>query len=276
MFNTEKKSRLTIGIPCFNFLEGLKNILEVICKDDIGLEVIVGDDSTDDEIEKYIYSMTFPRNIRFIYLCSKYKRTSHVSNWNRIIDSSTGDYLLIMHHDDKPASQRFVEEILEILDREPDVCFLEPVTLVNNKLRSIYPEYLRRFYALYGLPNRVFDLNFAGPPSIFICRREAYLKYDERLMILVDTEQMSRVLRKPNLFCVFAKTKIITSTKLAGQVTNKYKANGDYYNRIRLERKIMNAAENRSDMLKRIEWEIILTFVSLHVRLKRFIENITS
>lgn len=89
--------KISVVIPTRNRLEYLKTALaSIIAQDYDNWETIVSDNHSSEDIQSFITSLNEPR--------IKYSRTDHfisvTDNWNRALDLSTGDYVILIGDDD--------------------------------------------------------------------------------------------------------------------------------------------------------------------------------
>lgn len=89
---------VSVCIPTYNQIENFKRAFEsVISQEYSDYEIIVTDDSTNDEISNYLQFRNSPHVVRY------YKNSPRLgapANWNRAISLAKGKYIKILHHDD--------------------------------------------------------------------------------------------------------------------------------------------------------------------------------
>lgn len=143
-------------------------------------EVIIADDSTDDEIEKYIGSI---KDDRIDYVHNK-KRLGHIFNWNATIDRAQGEYIKIMFADDWFNSGDALGKYVKLLDDNPDavMAFSSNIQYYidhpgDNFQRHIPEDFVKKLKDDYRY---VFTHNAIGAPSVTIYRRSSGVRFDEK------------------------------------------------------------------------------------------------
>ena len=92
------------------------------------IEILVHDDSDDDGVEVAMRQLTGS------HACLRYVRNSPalgaVPNWNSLQQSARGRYMILIHHDDFPLSERFAADLLDELEGNawPDALVLSCLT----------------------------------------------------------------------------------------------------------------------------------------------------
>lgn len=127
-------SYLTIGIPtyngAFNFLDLISSIFKLGLRED-EYEILIVDNTSTDDTKNVIenLSKTVP-NLRFY---QNEKNIGRIQNWNKVIELSKGDYLILMNVND-----RFVnfdtKYYLEYLDKNQEL------SLVMSDIINIHPD----------------------------------------------------------------------------------------------------------------------------------------
>jgi glycosyltransferase involved in cell wall biosynthesis len=133
---------LTIGIPTFNggfnFPELFESIKNLGLSDDL-YEVLVVDNNSNDNTDEVIegYKKTIP-NLR--YHKNSYN-IGRVENWNKVIELTTGKYLIHMNVNDR--FMKFdVKKYLDYLDQHSEVSLiLTDILNVFNGFESTYPNW---------------------------------------------------------------------------------------------------------------------------------------
>jgi glycosyltransferase involved in cell wall biosynthesis len=122
--------RFSILVPTRDRLEYLRYAVETVRRQDYAdWELIVSDNCSEDDIRGFVASLDDPR--------VKYLRTDEVlpvtENWNRALEASSGDYVLMLGDDDGllPGFFRKTEDVLAE--------FLEPDVVYSRALLLAYP-----------------------------------------------------------------------------------------------------------------------------------------
>ena len=90
----------TIVIPTYNQLSLLQRALEsVLRQEGVDYDIIISDDSSDDKIERYVQQLE-NRDIQYV---RHQQKKGAADNWNDGLQMATGQYLILMHHDEEMA-----------------------------------------------------------------------------------------------------------------------------------------------------------------------------
>lgn len=192
-------NRLSILIPAYGYAGGVKTILSNF-RDDalIGLEILISDDSSDDLVERVVSEQSphFRGKLRYR---RNQPRLGAVANWNSLLEWASGEYVLLLHHDEYPLGLEFTRRVLELLESAPevDVFVLECVlsSMDGKDLRHHMPGLIQKLVLKY-FPTYLFRRNVVGPTSCLIVRRDLYPRFDERLHWLVDVDAYFRLRKK--------------------------------------------------------------------------------
>ena len=173
--NSQSQPLVSIGIPTYNRLSGLKSVLKCIREQTYSnLEIIVSDNcSPGDEIDQYMHLVTKddPR--------IRYFRQSHnigaLANFGFVLTKATGKYFA-WAADDDTCEGRFVEEIVDQMEQDSKIVlcacdvknidehdnlmwidYLESIrpTCDWNKTRRLFFRYPTSniFFCIYGIYN---------------------------------------------------------------------------------------------------------------------------
>jgi len=191
---------LSILIPTFNFPAGTSRIYDFILRNYVsGLEVLVFDDSNNRDVYNLTRSHPISKEKWFNYKKNKSSQ-GPVRNWNRLLLSSKGDYLWLLHHDELPYSDDFLGKIKSIaIQKEshwsPDLIFLNNyVQLRNFSLFLPHIPIATKELVVKIIPKYLFLHNLIGPPSSVIVRRERFVLFDELLNWFVDVNWYSQLI----------------------------------------------------------------------------------
>ena len=128
--------KVSICMPTYNQPDFLKVVLDSIVMQDFkDYEVIISDDSTNDEsgklIEKYkakIPNLTYFRNIP--------SKKSPMS-WNEAIKHAEGEYIKVQHSDDWFSDSTALRKFVSMLDSHPESDFAFSGAFVCDKNQKI-------------------------------------------------------------------------------------------------------------------------------------------
>lgn len=187
-----KSPDLSILIPAFRHPSGVSRILFNLGLIPENVEIIISDDSPDDDVLNEIKSH-LRENVRYV---RNVPPKGAVKNWNHLREIAKGTFIQIIHHDESPLIKNYVSEIIHIVKSyQTDVVVL-PLYIVkkNSFPRPHVPKLLRQWLFL-NFPNYIFRRNLIGPMSCMIVRRSIAPTFNENLSWLVDVEAYRR------LFC---------------------------------------------------------------------------
>lgn len=169
--------------------------LESILKQDYQtVEVIISDDSPDEDIKHAI--QPYKDKLKIAY---HHNRPSLGSpqNWNAALDKGSGEYLLLLHQDDWFHSTYALSSFLNALEQhKADFVFCQNTAIDekgNKIILQAIPSLLKEMSAK---PNHLLLAQVIGPPSNTMLKRIIDIRYDERLIWLVDVDYYSRILKK--------------------------------------------------------------------------------
>ena len=186
-------TRLSILVPAFNYSKGIERILRVLTPLPPSVELIVADDSTDSSVKDIIEK--FPEK-NVIYL-KNIPAKGAVRNWNYLIDNATGEYIILLHHDELPLTQDFLNLLLKVLSKTSKDVLMMDVILLNESLtpiRAHIPRKLRHFILRYA-PGYLFCRNIIGPTASLVIRKKYFSAFDASLKWFVDVEFYHRLLQ---------------------------------------------------------------------------------
>lgn len=189
---------ISILIPAFRYSEGIIRILNTLGAFDASdCEVMIYDDSPCNEIE---IALTGWRKTTGAKVSYKHNQPAFgaIANWNALLDAARGEYCLLLHHDDFPISEHFVNDIVTALRDHPetDVIILDSI-LVAPKTgwnRRHVPILIRDF-VINHFPQYLYQRNVIGCTGALVVRRSLYPRYDTRLRWLVDVDLYRRLFR---------------------------------------------------------------------------------
>jgi glycosyltransferase involved in cell wall biosynthesis len=197
--------RLSVLIPSFSYVDGMARILSCFNNNiPDELEILISDDSPDEQVNCLVDEFKFYCQGKLQYRRNR-PSLGAVANWNSLLDQASGEYLLLLHHDEYPLSVKFVNKILckLIKHSEMDVFVMQCILVSSSGdvVRPHLPGILRKF--VYNkLPEYLFKRNVIGPTSCLIVRRSLYPRFDERLKWLVDVDAYYRLRQLTSKWCM--------------------------------------------------------------------------
>ena len=214
---------LSLLLPAYNYPEGVENILKLVTSAaHEKIEIIIGDDSTNDAVKKIVefFQAEYPRLI-------SYRRNEPslgaVFNWNSLLQLACGKYVMLLHHDEYPINIKYFPMLLKRLESKdcPDVLIL-PCLLVDRfgkKIRQHLPSTLQAV-VLNFFPSYLFRRNVIGPPSCLIVRKKVYPIFDVKLHWLVDVDLYWRLFSSKIYWSYCADFSIASLQGRADSITN--------------------------------------------------------
>jgi len=189
--NLKSSPKLSVLLPSYNYRDGLLRILgrfEPFIGGDI--EIIIGDNSTNDLIKKTVepWVKKFPNRIKYFW---NNPTKTPIQNWNFLIDEAIGEYVWIIHHDEFPETSQTIGDVLKRLSNSLLVdVFLLNCLLTFSGGRFIRPHFniALRDWLIRLNPVYLLRRNVIGPTGILIIRRVLYPRFDLRLHWLVDVD----------------------------------------------------------------------------------------
>ncbi len=220
--------KVSICIPTYKQIYYLqKNLESILIQDYTDYEVIITDDTPNDDVKTYVESM----HDRFEGKLQYYKNAVSLGspeNWNKAVSYAKGEYIKILHHDDYFTEPYSLRKFVEALDNNPQVDFVFCAIFMEFYGRGTDYVYIISKYKQEELnknPTFLFFENCVGLPSVTIHRRSAHLPYNKKLKWVVDFEFYIRILNKnPNF--IFIDMPLIAATyRVAHNVTNECENN---------------------------------------------------
>lgn len=189
---------VSILVPAYRYAEGIHRILASLQPLPIeDCELIVFDDSPDDKVEVTVAQWCTTTGMLVLYQ-HNWPARGAVANWNALLDAATGEYCLLLHHDEFPLSNYFLRDLTTALrrDTDTDALVLDCVLVApqTGRNRRHLPTWLRAF-VVNRFPQYLFRRNVIGPTSALVIRRSLYPRFDVRLRWLVDVDLYVRMLK---------------------------------------------------------------------------------
>jgi glycosyltransferase involved in cell wall biosynthesis len=179
----------SVCIPAYKRTAYVRRLLDSISIQTMkDFEVVLTDDSGDDEVQKLVDSYRNQFEIRYF---RNDRPLGTPENWNESIRKANGKWIKMMHDDDwfsSPGSlQGFAERIAE--SNGPSFIFsaFNNVTLDTGEQESrrADPSVVKM---LRKDPATLFAGNLIGPPSVVLHKNDRRVLYDSKLKWLVDID----------------------------------------------------------------------------------------
>ena len=181
---------ISICIPAYKNLLFVERLLSSIAIQSFrDFEVVITDDSPDDELEKFIsnYESTFK-----IQYFKNSNALGTPENWNASIRNAKGQWIKLMHDDDWFADEDCLKKFAETAQHN-SASFIfsayENIYLEENKAELIIEnKYSYRFWQLKKNVASLLSKNIIGPPSVAMHLNNGKYFYDKQLKWLVDID----------------------------------------------------------------------------------------
>jgi glycosyltransferase involved in cell wall biosynthesis len=215
-----KKPFFTIGIPTYE-MSGkgviyLSELLETINKQTFkDFEVLVSDNSMDNEIKNFIDSKAF--NFKLRYIENKIGKDNPSANINNIIKFSVGEYIKFIFQDDLLEGEKSLENLVNTINNNKDSkWFLSGASHLkqNERINPMIPYYNDKIHM---------GFNTISSPSVLTIKNDKEkIKFNEEHTWLLDCVYYKEC------FLTFGAPIIISSPLIINrisdtQLTNKLK-----------------------------------------------------
>jgi len=185
--------RISVGLPVFNgenyLEEALSSILVQTYQD---FEIIISDNASTDKTAEICRAYA-DKDSRIRYFRNKENRGG-ADNFNRVFELASGEYFKWAAHDDLCAPE-FLEQCIEVLDREANVVLCYPRTILINEhgefqgyyadgleLRSPKPhERFRHFFDTQGVCHAIYGVMRSS--ALRLTRLEGYFSMADRVLL---------------------------------------------------------------------------------------------
>ncbi|MCW3167504.1 glycosyltransferase [Chryseobacterium sp. 09-1422] len=193
-------AKVSICIPTYNNLEAFKRCLDsVLVQKYSDYEIVITDDSSNDEIEKYLNEQNI---LKDIFYFKNQITLGSPENWNEAIRRSKGEYIKILHHDDWFTNENSLEIFVQLLDKNPisTIAFVtsKNVNSENNTIINYNCPSLEKIEEIKNNPITLLNGNFIGAPSATIFRKNNFSNFDSNTIWYVDIDFYIQILLRSN------------------------------------------------------------------------------
>ena len=190
----------TIVIPAYNQLSLLQRALEsVLRQEGADYDIIISDDSSDNKIERYVLQL----GNRDIHYVRHQQGKGAAYNWNDGLRMATGQYLILMHHDEEMAGNDYLKRVQQQMEQGADIV-ISTVCVNGQKKRQHRNRWLKEYVCNH--PALLFLLNVIGPCACLTFRNELLQTFNTNLRWLVDIEWYYRMLNSRKPVCIHTLT----------------------------------------------------------------------
>ena len=189
---------VSICVPAYEEPEKLKRCLDSVLRQTYtNYEVIITDDSRDDAVEKVIEKEILNEKINYH---RNLQALGSPENWNEAMRKASGEYIILMHHDDWFYTDDSLRILMEcMLKGSVDLVFARSINFNENMvITSTNDPGMDVIRSLNADINNLFYTNTIGAPSAVLIKNRK-IGYDKRLKWLVDIEFYIRYLGRGSL-----------------------------------------------------------------------------
>jgi len=209
---------VSVCIPSYNRPDLLKRCLDSVLSQTFrDFEVIISDDSTNDEIKELLKTYSDKR-IRY-----QLNRPSLGSpkNWNKAMDLASGELIKILHHDDYFTNSESLNAFVsEFSDKEVNfVCCASKILYLTDHSTYENQQSGGQVKRIKSQPEFLFYRNVIGAPSAVLFRNKREIRFDPDYKWLVDVEFYVRYIKKFNGFRAIPSSLVTVVAGETGQIT---------------------------------------------------------
>ena len=168
--------------------------LDSIIKQDYKhVEVIISDDSPNEDIKQVIDPYVNRLNVRYFHNSIS---LGSPKNWNAVMDKAVGDYVLLLHQDDWfHATDALTRFLFAFKEDNADFVFCQNTAIDENNNKQILQARPGLLSGMRSKPNHLLLAQVIGPPSNTMVKKSIPLRYDENFIWLVDVDYYSRLIK---------------------------------------------------------------------------------
>jgi glycosyltransferase involved in cell wall biosynthesis len=225
-------------VPAYEYSGGIELILNSFTNAPVNdVEIIICDDSSGDKISTLVneFQKIHPNLVEYH---KNIPPLGAAKNWNSLLDKATGEYILLLHHDEYPSAPKFASDLIDFLKSKEkiDVVVLPCILCdqAGNKIRQHLPEVLQK-KILQHFPSYLFRRNVIGPISCLVIRRTFFPYFDEALKWLIDVDLYWRMFSKKMKWVQCNSLKILSTQGRVDSITNKLSNQLSFLRRIELD-----------------------------------------
>lgn len=214
-----KQMLISICIPTYNSGEKLERLLDSVrIQTYKNYEVIVSDDSRNDDVKEIIDSTYADLNIKYFKNAEPLKNPG---NWTNAVTKSSGDWINLMHHDDWFASETSLQEFVTSAQKHPDkyiiFCAFENIYLDNNIQKVFYWSKLNQILLRLNYLN-LYKTFLPNPSCTLVNKKYKPYGYDKNFKWLIDFDFYTTLFNKHHSYHYINKV-LVNVGMHSGQVT---------------------------------------------------------
>lgn len=211
-------SFISICIPAFQRAAYLERLLDSIESQTFRrFEVVITDDSPGNEVWELVEKHKLKPVIRYF---KNPKPLGTPSNWNEGIRKAKSEWIKIMHDDDWFSGPESLRVFAESVEKGNGLFYFSAYTNVLPEGRRITKQ-LRttRLNRLKRFPGILMAVNWIGPPSVALFKKDDTIFFDSRMKWMVDIDFYIRYLEKYPAVISYIPKPLISIGISASQVT---------------------------------------------------------
>jgi len=188
---------ISICIPAYKRLNYLQRLFISIEHQTFkNFEVIVTDDSPDENVENFVKSYSNVFNVSYY---KNIKTLGTPENWNEGIRNAKGTWVKLVHDDDWFANENALQRFYEATLKNPECSFIfsgyNNISENKDFKETILLKWAGRILLKWS-PLNLFKKQYIGNPSCTLIKKDIDLLYDNRFQWVVDFEFYIRCLKK--------------------------------------------------------------------------------
>lgn len=185
---------ISICIPAYKKPQYVIRCLESVLKQDYkNVEVIISDDSPDEDIKEAI-APYFDRLV--IHYFHNVPALKSPRNWNNALDKASGELVMLLHQDDwLHATDALSTFVHAFKDPGVDFAFCRNTAVDENGKVVMLQERKYLLKEMDRKPNHLLLSQIIGPPSNTVLRSSVPIRYDEQFIWVVDVDYYARLLK---------------------------------------------------------------------------------
>lgn len=202
---------VSICVPTYNQTDYLRMTLDsVFNQEGVNFEVIVSDDSATEDVFHLI--QTYKQNGHAINYYRNNPSLGSPENWNFAIQQAKGEYIKILHHDDRFTSTKSLRCFVDLFEENPNNFFVFSGSKVTDFKGSSWVNQIDTtiFNEIMQDPSFLLRANLIGSPSAVMFKNEKLNLFDSKLQWLVDLEFYYRCILLGRKFSFTSETLVET------------------------------------------------------------------
>jgi len=211
---------ISICIPAYKRTVDLGKLLDSIGQQTFrNFEVIITDDSPDDDVKIYLEGYRASFTLRYF---KNPLALGTPENWNEGIRMATGSWMKLMHDDDYFSNNESLAGFVAAIAQHPQAqLFYSAFAFVDSERQTsevMKCNWFDRFFINLS-PYHLLRRNYFGNPSCTLVKKDVPFFYDKRFKYIVDFAYYIKLLMHRTR-CVYVKEVLIHVGLNEGQVTH--------------------------------------------------------